>query len=120
MPASLCGSSTSGSFDAWIKSGKICGMSGKPIGKAQVYRLIDGRSAGNVDKTTGKRTPASPTGDCRRQSVTRHPTVTERSTQSEPPTPDVSDLADLKAAVRDLSPPDFAAFKAWFRGYCGA
>ena len=58
-----------GSFDAWIKSKQICGMSGKPIGRAQVYRLIDGRSAGNVDKATGKRKPASPTGDCRRQSA---------------------------------------------------
>jgi hypothetical protein len=58
-----------GSFDAWIKSKQICGMSGKPIGRAQVYRLIDGRSAGNVDKVTGKRKPASPTGACRRQST---------------------------------------------------
>jgi hypothetical protein len=58
-----------GPFDAWIRSGAVIGLSGKPIGRAQVYRLIDGRSAGNVDKATGKRTPASPTGDCRRQAA---------------------------------------------------
>jgi hypothetical protein len=76
-----------GSFEAWIKSKQICGMSGKPIGRAQVYRLIDGRSAGNVDKVTGKRKPASPTGACRRQS-----------------TPE-----DIKDVAQDLSPAEAVA-----------
>lgn len=46
-----------GSFDVWLETRQICGISGKPIGKAQAYRLIDGRVTGKTPKKECETSP---------------------------------------------------------------
>jgi hypothetical protein len=51
-----------GSFDAWLKSGAVIGMNGKPIGKAQVYNLIEGKSKSSPNTPKVRKTSTQSDG----------------------------------------------------------